>query len=186
MGMDLDNVELLRDGLRYKSQMKYAVRGKWMSLSFCVIGVLFVLIPGLEYMDAEILSLLGLPVFFFMGVLFPFFEIIKRMNEKKITNIEKNTVKFEKRKIAVEIISKTQETKTTVSSEGDINSVYNQYLIGVRTTNGESLTICSKELFVAAREGEYIDIINKRKLDKDNKVLDFLNIPLMNTLRTTL
>lgn len=89
MGTDLSNVELLRDGLRYKSQMKYAVRGKWMSLSFCVICVLFILIAGYEYMDAEILSLLGLPVFFFMGVLFPFFEIIKRMNEKKITNIEK-------------------------------------------------------------------------------------------------
>ena len=89
-------------------------------------------------------------------------------------------------KITVEIISKTQEVKSITASDEDTGLINNQYLIGTKASNGERFTICSKKLFIEAREGEYIDIMSKRKLDKDNKVLDFLNIPLMNTLRTTL
>lgn len=115
----------------------------------------------------------------------------KKLN-KEIAKINNNTAKFEKFTVPTKIISKAQENTTEVygsisNGNGDVSSsTYYNYIVGLRTTNGNLITIDSKELYMGAVEGEFVDVLVRQKLDKNNMILDSSHTALMHTLRTTL
>lgn len=187
MSINLDEIELLSKGLRYKAEIDELSTKKFkllMKISFFI--ALFFVIISIAYLDSFEFTLLSLA---FIAFIFVFPKAYKKNREKKIIKIEENTVKFERYRTPGQIISKTQESNTTVSvNQNQYGSTINKttnykYIVGLRTPKGDIMTVYSKELFLGSREGEYVDIVSKYKIDKNNKIIDFIDIPLMETVR---
>ena len=111
-----------------------------------------------------------------------------KQHSSKLEYIDKMTDKFDKFVITTQIISKSKETVTNVSGQdGYVSSTTRHtYIVGVRANNGSALELYSKDLFMSAREGEYIDVLVKQKLDKNEKVLDCSFTPLMDTIKQSI
>ena len=113
-----------------------------------------------------------------------FYYILKH-HTSKLEYIDKMTDKFEQFTIRTQIITKSKETTTNVSRNQNYVSsrTSHKYIVSVRAEFGGSIEIYSKDLYMSAREGEYIDVLIKRKVDKNGELLDASYIPLLNTIR---
>lgn len=187
MSVNLDEIELLSKGLRYKAQIDELSTKKFklMMTIFSLIALIGLII-SIVVLDSFGLTIASLV---YMAGILVSPKYYKKNRENKIIKIEENTVKFERYRTPGQIISKTQESNTTVSvNQNQYGSTINKttnykYIVGLRTPKGDIMTVYSKELFLGSREGEYVDIVSKYKIDKNNKIIDFIDIPLMETVR---
>lgn len=175
-------MELLDKGKMYNSQIKQIKH------SMIFFSVLVMIIP----ISAIFFDMMSIGMILFYLGLIVFINLIcywGRSNLKsKINNIDKMTDVFDEFIVTTQIISKSQESKTNVfGQQGYVSSsTHHTYIVGVRTLSGHPLRICSKNLYMSSREGEYVDIVIKQKLDKNDQVLDSSYIPLLNTIKQSI
>ena len=174
-------MELLEKGLAYQTTIKN-LSSKLITIIFGLIALLgiWLLKISFEYSSSSIRNL-GLFIIIF-SITFPM--LLKQYFRMKINEIDKKTHNMESFSVEVQIISKSKESTTNISD--GYGTTYHKYIVGVRDSSGRIFTVNSKELYMGAVEGEYIDILIKRKLDINGNILDSAAIPLMNSIRTLL
>lgn len=179
-------MELLDKGIMYESKIKDEKK----SMIFLVFSSLVFLILGIVMG-----SILGGPMFsmMFMGFLvvacLSVISYSKISNYKsEINNIDEMTDVFDEFIITTQIISKAHESNVSISGDRKdiIGFTYNEYIVGLRTLSGQSFRVYSKNLYTSSREGEYVDVLVKQKLDKNKQVLDSSYIPLCDTIKQSI
>lgn len=172
-------MELLDKGNYYTEKIKQIKNA--IKVVIGVLGILeivsAIMAPDIALECFVIISLVGIPLF---GLLY----FVLRQHKSKLEYIDKMTDKFEEYTVRAQIISKSQESTTHVSGQQGYvsSSTSHLYMVGVRTYSGHTLTIYSESLYMSAREGEYVDVLIKHKLDKNDNLLDKSFTPLLNTI----
>lgn len=177
-------MELLDKGMMYESKVK---QGKVSIILFTLLGLLwpvFFVFIG----DKDIFLLLIMVSLFMVILVDLIVYICIRANRSKINKIDEMTDVLDEFIVTTQIISKSQESNTNVSGQQGYvsSSTHHEYMVGVRTLSGQPLRIYSKNLYMSSREGEYVDILVKQKLDKNKQVLDSSYIPLFDTIKQSI
>ena len=172
-------MELLDKGNYYASRVKDIKSTIILSIS---VFVGFLIVSKILTQKVDMFSA---TLFFLLDI----FVIVKlyiylRCCESNIKHIDKNTVKIEECIIRTQIVSKYKESD-------DYALIYNNKksllcVIDVRTDFDYILKLYSESLYVLAKEGEYVDILIKYKLDKYGNVLDKSFVPLIGTIKKRL
>lgn len=182
-------MELLDKGLYYKTLMnpKQYKPAIIMTGTIGTIMYIFMLKSSVDNIK-EFLFITG---FWAFVAFFPIIILIGTTiyAKKKIKEIDKKTAEFKQSRLTVQIVSKSLESILSISTNSESSRVsgttYQQYKVGVRSITGISFTVANESLYMGTKEGEFIDIIVKQKVDKNNNVIDSSHIPLMQTIRAS-
>lgn len=175
-------MELLDKGMMHTSKIKQIKVYILLSLIvFLGVPLVFIVIERKIQISSFILSASLVPIIMI-------FCFALKQHISQIKYIDKMTDRFDKFVVTAQIVSKVQESNTRVSGQqGYVSSrTSHTYMVGLRDISGSNFRINSSDLYMSSREGEYVDILVKQKLDKNNNVIDSSYIPIMETIRSTL
>lgn len=176
-------MELLDLGSFHTAKIKHCKRNiALLAPLFFVAPAVTMIIIGEFSLILTSISLLG--GLFVLGI----FGFPLKDHTAKLNRIKNEAADFEEFTLTTQVVSKSHEATTSVSGQQGYvsSSTSHRYIVGVRTNQGRHLELDSKQLFMSIREGEYVDVLIKQIVDKNDKLLDSSYIPLMNTIKASL